>query len=137
MSRPTTVSPIQGCGTARRVTMIQAIALVAGLVVAGEATVQALALPLPGPALGLLALTALFCCRGGPDEAMGCLFDTACPYFPVLFVPAAVGVVAMLDNIAGLWPVLVAAVVMGTLVTVLATALAAQLLLAAADRRPA
>jgi putative effector of murein hydrolase LrgA (UPF0299 family) len=117
--------------------MIQAIALILGLVVAGEATVEALALPLPGPALGLLALTALFCCRGGPDEATGRLFDATCPHFPVLFVPAAVGVVATLDSIALLWPLLVAAVVLGTLATVLATALTAQLLLAAADRRHA
>jgi putative effector of murein hydrolase LrgA (UPF0299 family) len=117
--------------------MIQAIALILGLVVVGEATVEALALPLPGPALGLLALTALFCCRGGPDEATGRLFDATCPHFPVLFVPAAVGVVATLDSIALLWPLLVAAVVLGTLATVLATALTAQLLLAAADGRHA
>ena len=117
--------------------MIQAIALILGLVVAGEATVQTLMLPLPGPALGLLALTALFFCRGGPDEATGRLFDAACPHFPVLFVPAAVGVVAALDTLALLWPMLVAAVLLGTLVTVLVTALIAQALLQAAERRRA
>lgn len=117
--------------------MIQAIALILGLVVAGEAAVQTFALPLPGPALGLLALTALFACRGGPDETMGRLFDATCPHFPVLFVPAAVGVVGKLETIAQLWPLLVAAVVLGTLATVLATALMAQLLLGATDRRQA
>lgn len=117
--------------------MIQAIALILGLVAAGEATVRTLALPLSGPAIGLMALTTLFCCCSGPDDATGRLFDATCLHLPVLFVPAAVGVVATIDKLALLWPLLVVAVGLGTLATIVVTALTAQALLQSAARRRA
>lgn len=92
---------------------------------------------MPGPAIGLLALTTLSCCRGGPDDATGRLFEATCPHFPVLFVPAAVGVVATVEKLALLWPLLVAAVVLGTLATIVVTTLSAQALLQSAARRRA
>jgi len=115
--------------------MIRAAALVLGLLVAGNAAAEALRLPVPGAALGLIALTAVFAVRGAPDEGCAELFDFAAPYFPMFFVPAAVGVVASLDLLAFAWVHILVAIVFGTAATLLATGLVAQALLRGLARR--
>lgn len=109
--------------------MIRAVAVLITLLVAGNAVSEAMDLPVPGAALGLVALAAIFAIRGGPDEGLAELFDFAAPYFPMLFVPAAVEVVASLDLLAFAWVHVLVAIVFGTAATILATGLAAQALL--------
>ena len=101
--------------------MIQSAAAVLALMILGEAIATHAALPIPGAALGLLALTAVFALRGGPDRGSEKLFDVATPYFPLLFVPAAVGVIANLDVLAGAWLHVLAALIPGTTITLLVT----------------
>lgn len=80
--------------------------------------------------MGFLALWLIN--WGGPDAAIAQLFDTTAPHFPLLFVPAAVGVVANLDLLALFWAQFVAAVVLGTCATILVAGLCAQALLRSA-----
>ena len=80
-------------------------------------------------------LTAAFAVRGGPDAATAKLFDFAAPYFPLFFVPAAVGVIASLDVVVSAWLHVSAAIVVGTAVTILSTGLIAQSLLRLMARR--
>lgn len=109
--------------------MTRSAAVALALLIAGDAIAEYFALPLPGAALGLAVLTAAFAIRGGPDAATAKLFDFAAPYFPLFFVPAAVGVIASLDVLAFAWLHVVAAIVVGTALTILVTGIIAQFLL--------
>jgi holin-like protein len=94
---------------------------VLALMIAGEAIAARLNLPLPGAALGLLTLSTVFMLRGTPDRGSEKLFDFAAPYFPLFFVPAAVGVIGKLDVLASGWLPVVVAVIPGTALTLLLT----------------
>lgn len=115
--------------------MIRSAAIVICLMVIGDVIVERFSLPFPGAAIGLAVLTALFACRGGPDEGSEELFDFAAPYFPLFFVPAAVGVVASLDMLVSSWAYLLAAIIAGTAVTLFATAITFDWLLRRIDSR--
>jgi holin-like protein len=104
-------------------------AIVLILLILGDAIAEIFALPIPGAALGLATLTAAFAIRGGPDTGSEELFDFAAPYFPLFFVPAAVGVIASLDVLAFAWIHVTVAIVFGTGVTILITGLISQALM--------
>lgn len=101
--------------------MTQSAAVLIVLLVLGETVVAQFSLPVPGAALGLLALSLAFAFRGGPDTGFEELFDFAAPYFPLFFVPAAVGVVASIDVLARSWLYIATAIVVGTAITILVT----------------
>jgi putative effector of murein hydrolase LrgA (UPF0299 family) len=108
---------------------MKALAIVVALVIVGDAVAGASGLPVPGPALGLLALTLRFAWRRGPDAEIGALFEVAAPRFQLFFVPAAVGVVANFDILAASWVFLVIAVIGGTAVALVVTGRVVQALL--------
>lgn len=64
---------------------------------------------------------------------MAALFDAVAPRFQLLFVPAAVGVVANLDLLAASWISFAAAIVAGTAIAIVVTGLLVQALLARLD----
>ena len=109
--------------------MIRSAAVVLFVLLSGDVIADAFSLPVPGAALGLMVLTTAFAVRGGPDRGSEELFDFAAPYFPLFFVPAAVGVVASLDVLSVAWAYLLAAIVAGTALTLLVTGLVFQVLL--------
>ena len=115
--------------------MLKAMAIVFGLLIAGDALAGATAAPVPGPALGLAALTACFAARRGADADLAALFDAVAPHAPLLFIPAAAGIVAHLDLLAAQAAAIAAAVLLGTAAALVAAGLAAQALLAAETRR--
>jgi putative effector of murein hydrolase LrgA (UPF0299 family) len=81
--------------------VIQSASVVLALMIAGEAIAACLNLPLPCAALGLLTLSTIFALRGAPDRGSEKLLDVAAPYFPLCFMPAAVGVIGKADMLAG------------------------------------
>ena len=89
----------------------------------------------PAADLGLAALAAAFAIRGGPDKGIEKLFDFAAPYFPLFFVPAAVGVIANLDVLTVAWVAVATAVVLGTTATILVTGLLGRALLQLASEK--
>jgi len=109
--------------------MLKAISIVLALSVIGDTLVQALQMPVPGAAIGLLLLTGLFVWRGGPDAASAKLFDTVSPVFPMFFVPAAVGIVANAEILSTAWLYVAFAICLGTTATITVTGLIAQALL--------
>lgn len=115
--------------------MVKSAAIVLLLLIVGDAVAEAFALPVPGAALGLATLTAAFAIRGGPDPGSEELFDFATPYFPLFFVPAAVGVVASLDVLSAAWVHLIAAIVFGTAATLLVTGVVFQWLMRQSTER--
>jgi holin-like protein len=109
--------------------MLKAISIVLALSVIGDTAVDALQIPVPGAAIGLLFLTCLFVWRGGPDAASARLFDTISPVFPMFFVPAAVGIVANTAILSEAWLYVAVAICLGTAATIIVTGLIAQALL--------
>lgn len=97
---------------------------------AGEATVRGLGLPLPGPVIGMIYLVvgiALWERIGGrpdavaPESPIGRVADGLLASLGVLFVPAGVGVVQYLGLIGANGPAIGAALILSTLVTLVAT----------------
>jgi putative effector of murein hydrolase LrgA (UPF0299 family) len=117
--------------------MLDSLGRVLALLIAAEAAAVLIEAPVPGAALGLVALALVFALTGGPDQDMRRLFDMLAPHAPLLFVPAAVGVVANLDTLVLFWAAFTAAIILGTSAVLVVTALSAQALLRPAEERPA
>lgn len=111
--------------------MIASLALILCCQLAGEAIARGLALPIPGPVIGLLLLFLLLLLRDRMTPiAVGPLRDSRVEttargllaHLSLMFVPAGVGVVQQLDLIASrgfaIAVVLAASVVITLLVTV-------------------
>lgn len=114
--------------------MFLAFAFLLFILVICDAVVAGSGLPIPGPALGLMVLFAIFCWRGGPDPGSGRIFDMVAPHVALFFVPAAVGVVASLNELGQSWGSILVAVLVGTSITLGVTGLIAQALMRRLDR---
>lgn len=115
--------------------MLEAIARVIAWLGLGEILMRLGLVPVPGPVTGLVLLYLdLLWHRNLPDD-LGRLADRMLALFGLLFVPAGVGVVAHADVLRAEFLPIVAAVVGGTIVTLLATVAALVLACAWAGRR--
>jgi holin-like protein len=117
--------------------MLNALTLIIGLQVLGTILVEVLALPVPGPVLGMLLflLVLIGCRRTWPGLEQVTHFFLA--NLSLLFVPAAVGIVSHLDLIspilAQLLVVLFLSLVIGLVVTALVFARVARRIAPATD----
>lgn len=109
--------------------MLPSLVLVLISIALGDLVTAALHVPIPGSVLGLVAAAAFFAWRGEPTSSMGSMFDLLIPHAPLLFVPAGAGLVAHFDLLASSWLPIVAATVLGTAGALVATGIAAQLLM--------
>lgn len=109
--------------------MLPMIALLLVFQLAGEATRHALALPIPGPVLGMLGLLLALSLRGAwrrwrhqaaaeVPAALEQVATTLLGHLSLLFVPAGVGVVTHLSLLASEAVPLGAALVASTLLAV-------------------
>ncbi|NCA71326.1 MAG: CidA/LrgA family protein [Sphingobacteriia bacterium] len=103
--------------------MLHALTLILVCQLAGETTVLLTGLPVPGPVLGMLLLLAWLVLRGGIPQDVGRTADTLLAHLSLLFVPAGVGVMLHWERIQGQWPAILAALLLGTLITLAVTAL--------------
>jgi len=114
--------------------MIASLGLILLCQLIGEVVVRSLALPLPGPVLGLVLLLALLLLRDrsnwlaiGPlarDGSQGGIEGVSrilLANLSLLFVPAGVGVVQKLDLIAAHGVAIAAVLVLSVIVTLLVT----------------
>ena len=101
--------------------MIPALCLLIGLQLGGTALAAVLGLPVPGPVLGLLMLLVWLIAGGRRPQQLEPLADSFIRYLPLLFVPAAVGVVQYLDLVSAQGAVLLLVIVLSTLAGLLAT----------------
>lgn len=89
----------------------------------GEWIVLALALPVPGPVMGMvLLLVGLIIVKRVP-EAVRVSAEGLLRHLALLFVPAGVGLMVHAELIAAEWLVILLALVVSTVVTILVTAL--------------
>lgn len=99
----------------------------------GEVLVQALALPLPGPVLGLMLLFLALLVRGEVPPSLREASGGILQHFSILFVPAGAGVLLHADRLGADWLPIAAALVASTLLSITVTALTLRLLM---RRRP-
>lgn len=115
--------------------MLPSFAFLVALVILGDSLAAVIGWPVPGPAVGLAVLTAAFAWEGRPHPGFEQLFDLAAPWFPLFFVPAAVGVLAHLALLSAAWLHVAVAIVLGTALVLVVTGQIAQILLAVTDKQ--
>lgn len=102
--------------------MLQATGILLVFQLIGEVISQVLGLPVPGPVVGMaLLLTAMALAPGLARqlrETAGALLQ----HLSLLFVPAGVGVLLHARRMADEWVAIGAALVVGTLITLVVTA---------------
>jgi holin-like protein len=103
--------------------MLAALATLLVCQLAGEAIVRALALPLPGPVIGMALLFIVMLARAPLSKELGPTADTLLRHLSLLFVPAGVGVVQNLSTLGREGAQLISVVVLATVITLAVTAL--------------
>lgn len=102
--------------------MINTLIILFGFQLLGTLIERYFALPVPGPVIGMALLFSLFLLRGTLIEPMKPTTDTLIQYLPVLFIPAATGIITFkhLLSVDGLLLLLV--LVLSTLIGIVSTA---------------
>lgn len=95
--------------------MIWPFAILLGCQLTGEIVVRAVAIPVPGPVLGMLLLLGLLVAIPKLKDLMLLTTQTLLGNLSLLFVPAGVGVIAHLDKIVEFGAGLLVALVISTL----------------------
>lgn len=88
----------------------------------GEAFKALTDIALPGPVIGMLLLLAVLVIRGGVPEWLGQTSSKVISYLSLMFLPPAVGLFFLGPDFADQWPAVIAAIVLGTLLTLLVSA---------------
>lgn len=108
--------------------MIEGLIKLLAFQVAGEAVVYLLGIPIPGAVVGMALLFLYLVARGREDADLDTFTSTFLRHLSLLFIPAAVGIVAHLDRIAEEWLAISVALVVSTAAAIAATAVAVKLL---------
>lgn len=94
--------------------MIQALSLLLLFQLGGEAASRAASLPIPGPVLGLVALTLALALSPRLMALMRPLAEGILAHLSLLFVPAGVGVIGHLSALGSMGPGLALAILVST-----------------------
>lgn len=103
--------------------MILNITVLLGFQLAGEVIVRSLALPVPGPVLGMAMLLAAFLARPAFAARMLTTTGALLAHLSLLFVPAGVGVISHAGAVGQAGPALLAALFISTILALAAAAL--------------
>jgi len=103
--------------------MLHAIAALLVFQLAGESISQLLGLPVPGPVVGMALLFAAMAAVPAMAQRMRDTANGLLQHLSLLFVPAGVGVMLHAQRLAAEWVAIAAALVVGTAVTLVVTAL--------------
>jgi len=94
----------------------------------GEAISHALALPVPGPVIGMLLLFVALLVSPALMERVEATGNALLSHLSLLFVPAGAGILATASTVQGHWLAVLASLVVGTVLTLTVTALVLRLL---------
>ena len=103
--------------------MIPALTVILACQLVGEATARALALPVPGPVLGMALLVAGFAVSPKLLELVKPVAQGILGHLSLLFVPAGVGVIGHLDRLGTSGLGIVLAIVVSTVAAIAVGAL--------------
>jgi holin-like protein len=101
----------------------------------GEVLVHFLALPVPGPVVGMLLLFLSLWLKGSIPDGLHTTANTILQHLSLLFVPAGVGVMVHFSRVSGEIVPIVAAVLGSTALAIAAAALTMQALIRLHQRR--
>ena len=104
--------------------MIGALTVLLLFQLIGEVAVQATGIPVPGPVIGMLLLFIALRWRTSLPDTLRTTAENLLAHLSLLFIPAGVGIIQHGALLASEWPALLAAIVLGTLITVAVTGLA-------------
>ncbi|MBL1271086.1 MAG: CidA/LrgA family protein [Oceanospirillales bacterium] len=93
---------------------------------AGEIIVRLLGVPIPGPVLGMVMLFVTMMIRGQAPESVEQASTALLSHLSLLFVPAGVGMMTHFGRIADEWLPITLALLLSTVITMVATALIMQ-----------
>lgn len=102
--------------------MIEGLIKLLAFQVAGEAVVYWLSMPIPGAVVGMALLFFYLVLRGREDANLDTFTSAFLRHLSLLFIPAAVGIVAHLDRIAEEWLAISVALLVSTAASIVATA---------------
>lgn len=97
----------------------------------GEVVARWLALPVPGPVLGMVFLFVALALRGGPRHELQATSQNLLQHLSLLFVPAGTGIMIHLHRVADEWLPLLLSLVISTAATLVVTALVMKLFMRA------
>jgi holin-like protein len=103
--------------------MLHALTLILATQLGGEVLTRSLNLPIPGPVLGMVALTIAFASLPKLREAMRPVAQGILGHLSLLFVPAGVGVIGNLQALKGMGLGLTLAILVSTALAITAAAL--------------
>lgn len=103
-------------------TILNGITILLIYQLAGEISVLLLGIPVPGPVLGMIMLFLTLLVRNRSSESLDATATALLSHLSLLFVPAGVGIIVHFDRIIEEWIPLTAALVVSTVVTMMATA---------------
>ena len=107
--------------------MIGAITLLLVFQLLGEVIARTLALPIPGPVIGMALLFAALALRGGPSADLRDTAQGLLQHLSLLFVPAGTGIMVHLHRVADEWLPLLLSLLISTVATLVVTALVMKL----------
>ena len=90
---------------------------------AGEVAAGVLALPVPGPVIGMVLLFAFMALKRGITPGLASTGEVLLSNLSLLFVPAGVGIMAHAALLSQDWPALSVALIASTVLTIAVTAL--------------
>jgi len=106
--------------------MLESIAVLLICQLIGELIVAALALPVPGPVVGMALLFVGLMIRGGMPTNLSETANGLLGQLSLLFVPAGVGVMTHLTLLGNQWLPITASLIISTLLTIAVTGLLMQ-----------
>lgn len=102
--------------------MLASLSVIVLFELAGDLLRSLLRLPVPGPVIGMALLLAALAVRRRLPETLDHAASGLLSYLPMLFVPAGVGIMAHFALIRTEWPVIAAALLVSSLLTIVVTA---------------
>lgn len=115
--------------------MIRGMATLLGFQLIGELSARFGHLPIPGPICGMALLLCWLHLTGAAESNLEKACDGILANMAILFVPLGVGIMNYAGLFAGVWPVVVLAIVAGAVATLLTTAFVTRTLTAWIARR--
>lgn len=98
--------------------MVKAVTVLLIFQLIGETIVVGLALPIPGPVLGMAGLLAALLLRGSLPDWLDRTADGLLKHLSLLFVPASVGLLQHLGRLEAEWVPIVTALMISTVAAI-------------------
>jgi holin-like protein len=109
--------------------MINALMILLAFQLLGEFVVVSLQLPIPGPVVGMVLLTAALLFRNAVPQSLHTTATALLRHLSLLYIPAGVGIIARVGSVGDVWLPLLVTLTVSTVITLMVTALTMQWLL--------